>query len=58
MPTLNEVASKCVNKNLNKFQRFKEEQIEFEFIAMDRAIQENYNTNNKNQFNDINLNIK
>jgi hypothetical protein len=55
VPTLNDVAAKCV-KNLSKFQRLKEEQIEFESLATDRVANENLSR--KPNPNEISLNMK
>jgi hypothetical protein len=56
IPTLNDVAMKSV-KNLNQFQRLKEEQIEFENNSIDKALQDLTNNFSSNQ-NEISLNIK
>jgi hypothetical protein len=57
IPTLNEVALRSV-KNLNKFQRLKEEQLEFETSASDRALQDATNTLNRANYGEIALNVK
>lgn len=55
IPSLNDVASRCV-KNLSKFQKLKEEQIDFENNSIDRVMQEN-SLNKPNQ-NDKFLQVK
>ena len=58
VPVLNDVASKYF-KNLNKFQRLKEEQIEFEQTASERVLQENQTIKKINKHDPIsNLNLK
>ena len=58
LPVLSDVASKYF-KNLNKFQRLKEEQIEFEQTASERVLQENQTLKKINKNDPIaNLNVK
>lgn len=41
IPSLSDVASKCVGSYLSKFQQLKEDQIDFELAAMNKVTTEN-----------------
>lgn len=47
IPSLRDVADKCVGGHLAKFQKLKDEQIEFETSAMSRICNENNNAKGK-----------